>query len=90
MEKHIIESNDELMHTTESSARVWPNVKDFNEMVDTTCCIISTFRGESGHKMIDKVQSLINSNPELRQFLYDFYYNTKSADRLRKVYAARK
>lgn len=61
-------------------------IDGFNELFNTTCTLFSTFKGIKGQKIVDTVISLMKTTPELRQFIFDFYYNVKTAGRIRSIY----
>lgn len=72
--------------TEEENAAGRDSIDEFNEMFNVTCDIIATFKGDAGLKTIDTVVSMVKETPELQQFLFEFYYNTHAADRVRKIY----
>lgn len=61
------------------------NIDAFNEMFNTTCSIISTFKGIRGKRAIATVTALVRETPELQQFLYELYFNTKAAARIELI-----
>lgn len=61
-------------------------VDDFNKMFTTTCDMLSTFKGVLGSRTVATVVSLVNETPELCQFMFELFYNTRTADRLSMIY----
>ena len=82
--KMEFEENPRL--TTDENEAGRENIDDFNQMFNATCSIIATFKGASGQRTIEKVISLVIENPELQQFLFEFYFNIKAAERLKSIY----
>ena len=78
------EENPKL--TAEENETGRASISGFNEMFNATCNIISTFKGASGQKAIKLVVSLVRETQELQQFLFEFYYNTRAAERISSIY----
>ena len=56
---------------------------DYNEIFEATCCLLKTFNGTSGKAIVREVNDILDHSPAMRQFLYDFYDNTRAADNVK-------
>lgn len=84
--KFEMEFEENPLLTPEENKDGRESLDGFNEMFNTTCNILSTFKGPSGQRTVVTVVSLVRENPELQQFLFEFYYNTRAADRIKAIY----
>ena len=56
---------------------------DYKEIFEATCCLLKTFNGSNGKAIVKEVNDILEHSPAMRQFLYDFYYNTRAAENVK-------
>ena len=56
---------------------------DYKEIFEATCCLLKTFNGSNGKAIVKEVNDILDHSPAMRQFLFDFYYNTRAVDNIK-------
>lgn len=56
--------------------------EEYQEIFEATCCLLKTFNGSSGKAVVEEVNEIMRSSAAMRQFMFDFYYNIKAANRI--------
>lgn len=52
----------------------------YQEIYNVTCCLLKTFKGNSGKTIVAEVNELMNKSPALRQFMFEFFYNINASN----------
>ena len=52
----------------------------YQEINNVTCCLLKTFKGNSGKTIVAEVNELMNKSPALRQFMFEFFYNINASN----------
>lgn len=52
----------------------------YQEIYNVTCCLLKTFKGNSGKTIVAEVNELMNKSPALRQFMLEFFYNINASN----------